>query len=558
MKKRKSVIICPLLCISLLLTALVSPLAVPVSASAASDTAAEAGREQTPAVPELILSKCYLIESDNYESIADGYFQAALLSEESAKQYPALSSALSELNTQISASCRKDFKELADKSRQYIAEHGISDEDKPSATLESRIVPVRQDDKAVSFFTSCYSFLPGTEGGTTTFRGLTLDTATGKVAALEDVIKDLNDKKALVAAINENLRFLMTGDSAGDREESVSVALASVDFFPSWVVSDNGVIFRFNAGAIGTAEEGAIDADIEQYNEVLKRVAAEEGAIEAEVCFDKYPDLFTDVFAAHKGAYTLPIDTVYPVMADLNGDGTPEKVSLNARPDGSGDLGSYTALRVAVGDKECLYETYFFNARGVLIHTAKGKSYLYAQTITDNDYRITCVFDLSGEKPVFLGELNGIGFSARFRRDSNDPDLWYMDEQFISSPDSFCLDTHMDLMSTYSATGRYKVGEDGMPVLLSDQYLIDSDLELTSLTDLPADIVDPATGAVTKQNAVLPKGSKCRLFRTNGKDTVDLKAADGVVYRFIVTEEWPQKVNELRLDQAFEGTMFAG
>ena len=537
MKKRKSVIICPLLCISLLLTALVSPLAVPVSASAASDTAAEAGEEQTPAVPALILSKCYLIESDNYESIADGYFQAALLSEESAKQYPALSSALSELNTQISASCRKDFKELADKSRQYIAEHGISDEDKPSATLESRIVPVRQDDKAVSFFTSCYSFLPGTAGGTTTFRGITLDTATGKVAALEDVIKDLNDKKALVAAINENLRFLMTGDSAGDREESVSVALASVDFFPSWVVSDNGVIFRFNAGAIGTAEEGAI---------------------EAEVCFDKYPDLFTDVFAAHKGAYTLPIDTVYPVMADLNGDGTPEKVSLNARPDGSGDLGSYTALRVAVGDKECLYETYFFNARGVLIHTAKGKSYLYAQTITDNDYRITCVFDLSGEKPVFLGELNGIGFSARFRRDSNDPDLWYMDEQFISSPDSFCLDTHMDLMSTYSATGRYKVGEDGMPVLLSDQYLIDSDLELTSLTDLPADIVDPATGAVTKQNAVLPKGSKCRLFRTNGKDTVDLKAADGVVYRFIVTEEWPQKVNELRLDQAFEGTMFAG
>ena len=133
-----------------------------------------------------------------------------------------------------------------------------------------------------------------------------------------------------------------------------------------------------------------------------------------------------------------------------------------------------------------------------------------------------------------------------------------MDEQFISSPDSFCLDTHMDLMSTYSATGRYKVGEDGMPVLLSDQYLIDSDLELTSLTDLPADTIDPATGAVTKQNAVLSKGTKCRLFRTNGKDTVDVRTADGVIYRFIVTEEWPQKVNGLRLDQAFEGTMFAG
>ena len=553
MKKRKFVIIYPLLCSCVLLSAFLSPLAAPVSVYAASAPSG-AGTEETvsgepvndPAVsqvspaalpPELILSKCYLLESDNYESIADGYFQAALLSEDSANKYPALSSALLELNTQIAASCREDFKELADKSRQYAAENGTTDEVRPSATFESRIVPVRQDDRAVSFFTSCYSFLPGAAGGTTTFRGITLDTASGKTVSLNDVIKDLNDKKALVTAVNENLRFLGTGDPAGDREESVSEALASRNYFPAWVVSDNGVIFRFNPGSISTEEEGAV---------------------EAEIPFEKYPALFTDSFAAHKGAYTLPVDTVYPVMADLNGDGTSEKISLNARPDNNGDIGAYTALRVAVGDKECLHETYFFNARGVLIHTGSGKSYLYVQTITDNDYRITCVFDLSGEKPVFIGELNGTGFSARFRRDSVDPDLWYMDEQFISSPDSFCLDTHMDLMSTYSATGRYRVGEDGMPVLLSDQYLIDSDLELTSLTDLPADIVDPAAGTVTGQNAVLPKGSKCRLFKTNGKDTVDVKTADGVVYRFIVTEEWPQKVNGLRLDQAFDGTMFAG
>ena len=552
MKKRKFVIIYPLLCSSILMAALLSPLAAPVSVYAA--TAASAGTEETvsgepgnipagsqvsPAVmpPELILSKCYLLESDNYESIADGYFQAALLSEESANKYPALSSALSELNAQIAASCREDFKELADKSRQYNADNGINDEYRASATFESRIVPVRQDDKAVSFFTSCYSFLPGAAGGTTTFRGVTLDTASGRIVSLEDVIKDLNDKKALVAAVNENLRFLSTGDSAGDREESISEALASENFFPSWVVSDNGVIFRFNPGAISTEEEGAV---------------------EAEISFEKYPGLFTGAYEPHKGAYTLPVDTVYPVMADLNGDGTSEKVSLNARPDNSGEIGSYTALRVAVGDKECLHETYFFNARGVLIHTDAGKSYLYVQTITDNDYRITCIFDLSGEAPVFLGELNGTGFSARFRRDSSDPDLWYMDEQFISSPDSFCLDTHMDLMSTYSATARYRVGEDGMPVLLSEEYMIDSYLELTSLTDLPADIVDPATGAVTKPDAVLPKGSKCSLYRTNGKDSVDVRTADGVIYRFIVTEEWPQKVNGLRLDQAFDGTMFAG
>ena len=168
------------------------------------------------------------------------------------------------------------------------------------------------------------------------------------------------------------------------------------------------------------------------------------------------------------------------------------------------------------------------------------------------------MFDLNGETPVFKGELNGTGFTARYRQDSNDPDLWYLDEQIISSPDSFSLDTHMDLMSTYSAARNYKVGEDGMPAALSEEYEIDSDLELTSLTDVPADIVDPVSGAVTKQNAVLPKGTMCSLFRTNGIDTVDVKAADGTVYRFTVTGDWPQKVNGLRLDQAFDGTMFAG
>lgn len=116
----------------------------------------------------------------------------------------------------------------------------------------------------------------------------------------------------------------------------------------------------------------------------------------------------------------------------------------------------------------------------------------------------------------------------------------------------------MDLMSTYSATRRYKVGPDGMPVTLSEQFDIYSDLMLTSITDLVADTVDPVTGAVTKQGASLPKGTQCRFYRTNGSDTVDLITEDGTVYRFLVTEQWPQKINGLRLDEAFEGTMFAG
>ena len=154
--------------------------------------------------------------------------------------------------------------------------------------------------------------------------------------------------------------------------------------------------------------------------------------------------------------------------------------------------------------------------------------------------------------------MNGTGLTARYRKESEDSDVWYLDEQLISSPDSFALDSHMDLMSTYSATRRYKVGDDGMPAPLTEDYMIDSDLVFTAITDIPADTVDAATGAVIKNSVPLPKGTKCRLYRTNGKDTVDLITDDGTVYRFTVTGDWPQKVNGLRLDQAFDGTMFAG
>ena len=65
MKKRESVIICPLLCISLLLTALVSPLAVPVSvyaAAAASNTGEPLRRAGTEAEVPAVTPGTYTLQ----------------------------------------------------------------------------------------------------------------------------------------------------------------------------------------------------------------------------------------------------------------------------------------------------------------------------------------------------------------------------------------------------------------------------------------------------------------------------------------------------------------
>ena len=314
MKKRISARLYPFLCRAVLLPALICSFAAPAGltaaaaeAAAATGTASADAAAQQTAVPELILSKCYLLESDNNENLADGYYQAILLTEDSKKQFAALDAGLADINTRITDTCKEQFKILAEHAKTYNTEKK-TDERAVPATFEYRIVPVRQDDKAVSFFTSSYSFDPGAEHGLTTYKGISLDTASGKEITLDQVVKD---KTKLTAAINENIRFMNTGESAGDREESISVAMASVDYFPAWVISDNGVIFRFNPESIGTFAEGVM---------------------EAEISFTKYPDLFTGTYGPHTGAYTLPIDTLSPVMADLNDDGTLEKVSLAARP----------------------------------------------------------------------------------------------------------------------------------------------------------------------------------------------------------------------------------
>ena len=103
--------LCPLLCRALIVPALICSFAaasvIPAAAAepgdaSAADTSSDASASSDAAgaadpasvaavnVPELILSKCYLLESDNYENIADGYYQAILLTEESGKKFPAL------------------------------------------------------------------------------------------------------------------------------------------------------------------------------------------------------------------------------------------------------------------------------------------------------------------------------------------------------------------------------------------------------------------------------------------------------------------------------------
>ena len=168
-----------------------------------------------------------------------------MLSEESAKQFPTLNKALTQINERITDTCKTDFEELAGKAREYAAANGMENEDTAEATLEGRITPVRQDDKAVSFFASCYSYVPGNAQGMTTFKGYSLDSSTGEEITLDQILKEPENRAALAAAVSENLRFKSTGEPAGGYAESVSVSCANEEASPAGVRGDNGLIFRY-------------------------------------------------------------------------------------------------------------------------------------------------------------------------------------------------------------------------------------------------------------------------------------------------------------------------
>ena len=128
-------------------------------------------------------------------------------------------------------------------------------------------------------------------------------------------------------------------------------------------------------------------------------------------------------------------------------------------------------------------------------------------------------------------------------------------------PSKFALGTRMQLMSTYSGRRFYKVGEDGMPAPLTDLYEIDADITLTTLVPVKAEVVDLSKEEATGEEKEIPAGTKLNFWRTNGTDTVDMRTDDmevGEAFRFKVETSDGQIVNGIKLDEAFDGTMFGG
>ncbi|MDO5456212.1 MAG: hypothetical protein Q4F25_04765 [Eubacteriales bacterium] len=534
---KKNLITAAAAALSLCICACGGQIVHPAAAVDSSAMEIDAGQTVQTDSPDFLLRTKHLYEADdNNYTIASGSCSTIVLTDAYAAANPALDAAVTAYSDDLSGRAVSLFKEIAESSRTAFKDMGSDSGSFQSGDMTCEIETVRYDSQVLSFFETCSTFYSGAAHGYTGYEGRSFDVATGSRIRLSDVFRDPSKLPPVVAA---NLISVIDGEAVTGVEDLVAESFAGDEPSVSWVLDNEGVTFRY------------APSDITAYAV---------GTVEARIRFSDHPDLFTDKYSARTGAYVVPLSTFIPSYTDLNGDGRKDSVLIEGVTSGD-EAQVYTGIRVTVNDKTCTAGDDFWALRPILVHTQGGRNYIYAVTTSDNDYETLTVFDLTGEVPVRVGAMPGTGFCSVYRSVSENWVDNYTDQYPVLNPASFPLQKRIALMSTYSGSRYYGTGDDGMPVPLSGYFTVDAEIPLTFKVDMTCDLVDAESDKTTGKTVSVSAGTNCRIWRTNGTDTVDLLLPDGRAVRVNVGVEkdgWPQTVNGVDLEEAFDGTVFAG
>lgn len=482
------------------------------------------------------------MEEQDLTLIASGSYDTVTLTEEAVIDYPHLNKAIEAENDVIAEKYEKTFAEIKEAAENAIAEQREDTEEFPVGNMEGKIVPVRCDRSVLSFYEVTSLYYPGAAHGSVGYSGYNYKPENGEQITLADVF---TDPAALKPVVAKYLRAQADGSPVDGAEDMLQYYFdeGNMDAL-TWVIDQDGVTFLF------------APSDIAPYAM---------GTLEAKIYFDREPSLFTGNYGSSKEGYVKPMSPYTEMTVDLDGDGSDEKLSVTGTYEEGNEIYEYSGIQVSVGDQVCTAEQYCFSMQPSFVHTEDGRNYVYVVTATDNDYPELTVFAIKDNVPSLLGKMDGTGFASAFHPEYVDGE--YSLEQSFSEryplidPSKFALGTRMQLMSTYSGHRFYKAGEDGMPAPLTDSYEIDADITLTTLVPVKAEVVDLSKEEATGEEKEIPAGTKLNFWRTNGTDTVDMRTDGmevGEAFRFKVETSDGQIVNGIKLDEAFDGTMFGG
>lgn len=503
------------------------------------ETGEDNGRTEEAVLPLHLIkgewSDSYYKDDDYSNKLVEMKYGVIALTGEDEKRYPELAQVLKKLSEENKNTILTDYENLKSQAEDDLkaAKEGGYEVYTPYST-ECSFYVNRADNRVLSLGKSGYDYWGGAHG-TGYSTGCNYNARTGEELRIQDVVTDVDTFAGLIEAkVYES--GLTRDDLFLDEEETLKdyILKAAADHTLNWEITNEGVTVWFNPYEISYYAAGMPSGS---------------------VSFAGHPEVFSDYYAETVRTYVYAIEGLDVSDIDFDGDGKADELSVWASMD---EYGTYEALKVSMQGVETSKDIWAYSYDPYILHTTDGKNYLYVICGSDNDYRMLEVFDLNGSSAVYVGEVNNCGLRAQLL----DASSYLYGEELLTDPENFYLESRMEVLSTYSASRKYHVGADGMPVADEDFYQVDTSTyewreALTAKKDVPC-VQVAEDGSVTADNAVIPAGTKLTLYRTDGSSLVDLKAGD-TLYRIEVDHsEWPYTINGVEEEEYFDGIMYAG
>ena len=481
----------------------------------------DAGSSQTGNPEDGLQTLDYSVKTD-YQGQWDDYYNMQtvnceydqiLLTDESRKALNGLNSALMEYSDQVGKESEEEYLRLQKQFEEFLTDNSRPD---VMYTLKNRLFMVRGDYAAASVLRVTDEYAGGPHPFTV-YSAVTFDSQTGDKLKLSDVITDTDRFQDL---IEDRLR-----SAYPDLEDDLATEGLMKEMV--WTLGYQGIEVWYSAGSLASYAAGPLHA---------------------QILFSEDRKLFNEKYTEVPAAYSIPMSDSETLYYDLEGKGEVSEISVSSQGL-QDDL--YEKIVVTCGRDSAGSEAWTWDTRPLLIHTADGKNYIYAETTSYNDYRTLFVYEIAKDSVKEAGSLEGTGLSL-----GKD----YVSRQMITDPGRFTLETRINALSTYGGLQECYVGKDGMPVPKHDYYDIAFPAELTMKTDMEFVTLDKDLKETGK--TVVPKGSVLTFLRTDGKKWVDFQVKkDGGSYPVRVyydDSDWPVKVDGVDAETVFDGMMYAG
>ncbi len=432
------------------------------------------------------------------------------------EEYPELSAGIAHYNddSKAVAEGEKDILiEYAESDLAYAEESGDLEEsegmDIPTAdryVYEATPIVSRADTNAFSVLEMQYYDANGAHP-TTTYVGYNFDSKSGEEIALSSIVEDkekfVNTVMEQLSVQNpegygkEELEYLFV-DDLGDY-----IADALDDDSLTWDFTSDGVEIIFNSYEIASYANGPafIDLSFEEYGDLFS---------------EDYQDVPSDYVKALTSYVTYPVGDHTILISYATDEETYEVNGVKLVYDEKGEMWEEPDATLEVDDPMKM-DFYLFHK--------EDQNYLYVNYSNDGKYQLA-IYDLNTD------ELEEVTYE--------DSDTSLM--EFVpGNPENFLMGKAGNLIGEYTMFRHASVGESGLPEFAGEYYMIDAEnITLTTKKDidtiqLKVDTKEEFTDSEDSQKVTLKAGTKLSLYRTDGDEILDVKDADGNIYRLTIT-----------------------